>query len=181
MDMKNLHSIFPSISTSNPPIYTFKKPYPQRFSLPFDVIKYMIKNCKSAKVWKKLIMSCKYFFPKFSVLPIKTMNVYTDSKCEADKEKFNSSKFIPKLWVYDTFNYHASNFSNSKLKILKFDLRILIMFDQNLTFNDYQKLTSSGSLKSIILYFCKIENSDGTNVTVDKLLENLKHLVQFKW
>uniref|UniRef100_A0AC35F9W6 F-box domain-containing protein n=1 Tax=Panagrolaimus sp. PS1159 TaxID=55785 RepID=A0AC35F9W6_9BILA len=184
MDTKDLHFIFPSISTSDPPLYSFKHPYPQCFSLPFDVIKYMIKNCKSAKVWKKLIMTCKHFYSKNPVFPVKHLHVYPDSKCEADEEKFNSSKFIPKFWVYDSFNYHASNFSNSKLeipKIFKFDLRSLIMFDQNLTFNDYQKLTSSGSLKSIILYFCKIQNSDGTIVTVDKLLENLKHLEEFKF
>uniref|UniRef100_A0A914PW76 Uncharacterized protein n=1 Tax=Panagrolaimus davidi TaxID=227884 RepID=A0A914PW76_9BILA len=183
MDTKDLHSILPSISTSDSPLYTFKRPYTQRFSLPFDVIKYMIKNCKSAKVWKKLITSCKFFFPKNPVLPIKDLYVYFDSECRADKEKFNASKFFPKLWVYDSFNYRDSNFPNSKLeisKIFKFDLSDLTMVRQDLTFDEYQKLTSSGSLKFIDLYSCKIKNSDETFVTVDKLLENLKHLKEFK-
>uniref|UniRef100_A0A914Q0K9 Uncharacterized protein n=1 Tax=Panagrolaimus davidi TaxID=227884 RepID=A0A914Q0K9_9BILA len=180
MDMNDL--LVASISTSDPPLYTFKKPYPQRFCLPCDVIKYMIKNCKSAKVWKKLIMSCKYFFPKYSVL-VKDLDVNFDSKCKADKEEFNASKFIPKLWVYDSFDYRATYFSYPKLeisKISKFDLRNLILVKQNFTIYDYQKLTSSGSLKFIDLSFCKIENSDGTIVTVDKLLEGLPHLEEFE-
>uniref|UniRef100_A0AC35EY84 Uncharacterized protein n=1 Tax=Panagrolaimus sp. PS1159 TaxID=55785 RepID=A0AC35EY84_9BILA len=165
-----------SSSTSNPPIYTIKHPYPQRFSLPFEVIKYMIQNCKSGKAWKKLIMTCKHFYSKKPVFPVKHLHAYPDSKCEADEEKFNSSKFFPKLWLYDSL---CANTMMSTPKIYKFDLQVLRIAFQNLSFADYQKLTSSGSLKNIGLRFVTIENADDTIVPADKLLEGLDNLDKF--
>uniref|UniRef100_A0AC35EZN7 BTB domain-containing protein n=1 Tax=Panagrolaimus sp. PS1159 TaxID=55785 RepID=A0AC35EZN7_9BILA len=62
----------------------------------------------------------------------------------------------------------------------EFDLHILEMWHKKFTFNDYRKVTSSGSLKFIELSLCEIKNSDGTVVTTDKLLEGLPHLQEFK-
>uniref|UniRef100_A0A914QH51 Uncharacterized protein n=1 Tax=Panagrolaimus davidi TaxID=227884 RepID=A0A914QH51_9BILA len=179
--MNNLQDDLPSTSKSPPQIYTFKRPYPQRFSLPFDVIKYMIKNCKSAKVWKKLITSCKFFYPKYPILPVKRLDVYFKPKCFADREIFNASKSFPKLWVYDVlvagFN---TNISIVFLNVFKFDLRVLSMSTQSLTFDEYKHLTSSGSIKEIYLKSCTIKNADGTIVTADKLVENLQLLEGFE-
>uniref|UniRef100_A0A914PHR7 FBD domain-containing protein n=1 Tax=Panagrolaimus davidi TaxID=227884 RepID=A0A914PHR7_9BILA len=179
--MNNLQDALPSTSKSTSQIYTFKRPYPQRFSLPFDVIKYMIKNCKSAKVWKKLITSCKFFYPKYPILPVKRLDVYSKMKCFADGEIFNASKSFPKLWVYDVLVAgFVTNISVVILNVFKFDLRALNMPAQSLTFDEYKHLTSSGSIKEIYLESCAIKNADGTIVTADKLVENLKLLERFE-
>uniref|UniRef100_A0A914QNR4 Uncharacterized protein n=1 Tax=Panagrolaimus davidi TaxID=227884 RepID=A0A914QNR4_9BILA len=173
--MGNIALLFSS--TSDTPIYTFKHPYPQRFYLPFDVIKYMIKNCKSGKVWKKIIMSCKHFYPNKPVFPVKHFYVNASLKCKADVELFDASKFLPKSWLYDTlFANQGTKMSTLIPKIFKFNLRKLEIANQNLTLGDYQKLTSSGSVEWIFLLRSTIKNEDDTNVTADKLLAGLDNL-----
>uniref|UniRef100_A0AC35G0U9 Uncharacterized protein n=1 Tax=Panagrolaimus sp. PS1159 TaxID=55785 RepID=A0AC35G0U9_9BILA len=124
-------------------------------------------------------MSCKYFYPKYFVFPVKDLDVYPDSIYKADGEIFNASKFFPKLWLYDSL------FANGDLKmstlipkIYKFDLHSL-RINQNLTFADYQKLTSSGSVEWISLLCSTIRNADDSIVTADKLLEGLDNLHTF--
>uniref|UniRef100_A0A914QTF1 F-box domain-containing protein n=1 Tax=Panagrolaimus davidi TaxID=227884 RepID=A0A914QTF1_9BILA len=172
MDVSNI--TLHSSSTFDPPIYTFKQPYRQQFSLPFDVIKYMIKNCKSGKLWKKVIMTCKHFYPKNPVFPVEVLKVNANFKCEADEELFNVFKFFPKLWLYDTLSAQiGSNLSTLITKIYKFNLLHLEVYCQNLTMADYQKLTSSGPVETLFLWQCNIKNEDDSNVTADRLLEGL--------
>uniref|UniRef100_A0A914QJ48 Uncharacterized protein n=1 Tax=Panagrolaimus davidi TaxID=227884 RepID=A0A914QJ48_9BILA len=173
MDVNNI--ALHSLSTSDTPIYTFKHPYPQRFSVPFNVIKYMIKNCKSGKVWKKLIMLCKYFYSNNPVFPVKHLIVNANLKCKAVGENFDASRLIPKLWLYDSLSANSgSKMSTLIPKIFKFDLHVLQIVNQNLTLGDYQKLTSSGS--RLTLWDSTIKNEDDTLVTADKLLEDLGNL-----
>uniref|UniRef100_A0A914QVQ8 Uncharacterized protein n=1 Tax=Panagrolaimus davidi TaxID=227884 RepID=A0A914QVQ8_9BILA len=175
MDVNNAALL--SSSTSDTPIYTFKHPYPQQFSLPWPIIIYMIENCKSEKVWKKLIMSCKHFYSKKPVFPVKRLDVNADLKCKADGEFFNASKLFPKLWLYDSlFANQGSKMSTLIPKIFKFDFRVLRIANQTLTFDDYQKLTSSGSIERLILWHSTVKNADDTIVTADKLLEGLDYL-----
>uniref|UniRef100_A0AC35ERL8 Uncharacterized protein n=1 Tax=Panagrolaimus sp. PS1159 TaxID=55785 RepID=A0AC35ERL8_9BILA len=178
--MNSIQDALPSTSKSPPQIYNFKRPHRHRFSLPYQVIEFMIKNCKSAKVWKKLITSCKFFYPKHPILPVKCLNLWFGMQCDADGEIFDSSKSFPKFWVYDSF---ASSFSNVSIvirNVFKFDLRFLRMRAQRLTFDEYKHLTSSGSIKEIYLESCTIQNADGTVVTIDKLVENLQLLEKFE-
>uniref|UniRef100_A0AC35EWJ7 DUF38 domain-containing protein n=1 Tax=Panagrolaimus sp. PS1159 TaxID=55785 RepID=A0AC35EWJ7_9BILA len=154
-NMNNLQLALASFTTSSEPssqIYTFKHPYPQHFSVPLDVIKYMIKNCKSGKAWKKLIMSCKYFYSKKPVFPVGHFDVVCDLKCKADGEMFDSSLTFPKLLLYDSFvSYEAS-------------------------IHDDPTTVASLIPKILQLDECTIKNDDGITVTVDKLLEGLQRL-----
>uniref|UniRef100_A0A914PD32 Uncharacterized protein n=1 Tax=Panagrolaimus davidi TaxID=227884 RepID=A0A914PD32_9BILA len=65
-------------------------------------------------------------------------------------------------------------------KILKCDLRVLRIVDQDLTFADYKKLTSSASIETLILWHSTIKNEDDTIVTADKLLGGLDNLHMFQ-
>jgi hypothetical protein len=184
--MNNLQLALPSFTASSEPssqIYTFKHPYPQHFSVPLDVIKYMIKNCKSGKAWKKLIMSCKYFYSKKPVFPVGHFDVVCDLKCKADGEMFDSSLTFPKLLLYDSFVSYESSIHDDPTtvaslipKMFEFNLRVLRINHQILTLTEYQKLTSTRSLERLQLDECTIKNDDGITVTVDKLLEGLQRL-----
>uniref|UniRef100_A0A914YBT7 Uncharacterized protein n=1 Tax=Panagrolaimus superbus TaxID=310955 RepID=A0A914YBT7_9BILA len=162
-------------------VYTFKNPYPQHFSIVYDIIEYMIKNPSSGKVWKKLIKTCKFFYFKNPVLPVGALDVICDMKCRADGECFDTTLSFPNLWIFDSLK--ANNDSVQTIiydcvqlivpKILKFELRILNVKAQELTWSDYQKLTSSGTIKEINLRDCRICNSEGR---IEKLFENLPNL-----
>jgi hypothetical protein len=181
-NMNNLQLALPSFTASSEPspqIYTFQRPYSQSFSLSSPMIRYMIIHCKSGKAWKKLIMSCKYFYSKKPVFPVGYFDVVCDLKCKADGEMFDSSLTFPKLLLYDTFvSYNKCPTTVVPLipKMFEFNLRVLRINCQFLTLTQYQKLTSTRSLESLQLDKCAIKNADGTTVTIDKLLEGLQRL-----
>uniref|UniRef100_A0A914P5N7 Uncharacterized protein n=1 Tax=Panagrolaimus davidi TaxID=227884 RepID=A0A914P5N7_9BILA len=187
-NMNNLQLALPSFTASSEPspqIYTFQRPYSQSFSLSCPMIRYMIIHCKSGKAWKKLIMSCKYFYSKKSVFPVGHLDVVCDLKCKADGEMFDSSLTFPKLWLYDLFSYESyinddpTTIAPLIPKIFEFNLRVLQISHQTLTLNEYQNLTATRSLESLQLIKCAIKNADGITVTVDKLLEGLERLEHF--
>uniref|UniRef100_A0AC34GV62 Uncharacterized protein n=1 Tax=Panagrolaimus sp. ES5 TaxID=591445 RepID=A0AC34GV62_9BILA len=178
MNMDDLHRALPSTSDSEK-VYTFKNPYPQHFSLPYPIIKYMIENPQSGEVWKKLIMTCKHFYSKKSIFPVGSLEIVCNIKGKADGEYFDSSLPFPKLWVYQSLQSEdsaADEVAPLIPKVSKFDLRILKIQNQRLTWNDYQKLTSSGTLEELCLEDIVIGDADGTIVAYDKLLQSLPHL-----
>uniref|UniRef100_A0A914YDJ3 Uncharacterized protein n=1 Tax=Panagrolaimus superbus TaxID=310955 RepID=A0A914YDJ3_9BILA len=105
-------------------------------------------------------------------------------KWYADGVIFDSTKDIAKLWVYEELMVKWSPNATTILslfipKINKCDLRSLYIWDQNLTFDEYQFLTSSGSLEELSLFSCTISHSDTTLVTFDQLFEKLHQLKSF--
>uniref|UniRef100_A0AC34F1F7 Uncharacterized protein n=1 Tax=Panagrolaimus sp. ES5 TaxID=591445 RepID=A0AC34F1F7_9BILA len=183
MDLDNLRHALPtnlstSTSVSNM-VYTFKNPYPQHFSILYHIVEYMIENPQSGKAWKKLIMSCKYFYSKKPVFSVSTLDVLCDVKCRADNENFDATSPFPKLWVFDKLETKDGEFVALKPlmpKIAKFDLRVLQIDDETLTWKDYQKLTSSDTIEQLFFKSIIIKNANGTMVTFDKILQNLPHL-----
>uniref|UniRef100_A0AC35FF19 Uncharacterized protein n=1 Tax=Panagrolaimus sp. PS1159 TaxID=55785 RepID=A0AC35FF19_9BILA len=141
--MNSLQGALPSTSKSPPQIYTSKRPRHQSFSLPYLVIEFMLKNCKSPKLWKKLTTSIKFFYRKCPVLPVKCLKLSFGTQCDADGEIFDSSRSCPLFWVYDSFTASFSNISVVIRNVFKFDIRFLRMRAQRLTFKEYQHLTSS--------------------------------------
>uniref|UniRef100_A0AC34F2M1 Uncharacterized protein n=1 Tax=Panagrolaimus sp. ES5 TaxID=591445 RepID=A0AC34F2M1_9BILA len=151
----------------------------------------MIENANGA-VWKKLIQTCKFFYPKKDLYPVEKFSVYNDESrridCSLiiDGKYFEAKYSVPKLWVYNSFNSGSKptglpdDVKTVLSKIFKFDLRRLDLRFQSLTFEDYQILTSSGTIKE--LNFCKVNitHSHGTKVSADKLFDNLYNLEVFK-
>uniref|UniRef100_A0AC34GU50 Uncharacterized protein n=1 Tax=Panagrolaimus sp. ES5 TaxID=591445 RepID=A0AC34GU50_9BILA len=89
---------------------------------------------------------------------------------------------FPKLWLCDEFYALCSDTPMSEFlpKFSKFDLKYLRLYKQNLSWEGYQILTSSGSLETLIIFSSAIKYSDGTFVTLDKLLQNLRSLKNFQ-
>uniref|UniRef100_A0AC34FFZ4 Uncharacterized protein n=1 Tax=Panagrolaimus sp. ES5 TaxID=591445 RepID=A0AC34FFZ4_9BILA len=181
MDLPDLKVALPSPpSSATNAIYTFRRPRPQHFALPYSIMNYIFTKPSSAKAWKKLIMTCKYFFSKNPVFPVEYFN-----KWNADGEVFDPTKNVAKLWLYReidaSLNSGATTFLSSLIpKVYKCDLCSIEIWCQTLTFDEYQFLTSSGKCERLTLAFCDIKNDDGTYVAFEKLFENVPKLVDFR-
>uniref|UniRef100_A0AC34GX40 Uncharacterized protein n=1 Tax=Panagrolaimus sp. ES5 TaxID=591445 RepID=A0AC34GX40_9BILA len=171
-------------SSASNAIYTFRRPRPQLFALPYTIMNYMFTKPSSGKAWKKLIMTCKYFFSKNPIFPVESLKSIANNKWNADGEVFDPTKSVAKLWLYKDINvsfYTNAPTSLSSIipKICKCDLRLIEIWRHTLTFNEYQFLTSSGKCESITLAFCDIKNDDGTYVAFEKLFENIPKVEDF--
>uniref|UniRef100_A0AC34GUD3 Uncharacterized protein n=1 Tax=Panagrolaimus sp. ES5 TaxID=591445 RepID=A0AC34GUD3_9BILA len=89
-----------------------------------------------------------------------------------------SNEMYPKLWPCGKFLAACGEIQLSKfiVKFSKFDLKYLRLYEQKLSWEDYQILTSSGSLERLELVSSEVRYSDGTIFTVEKLLQNLHQL-----
>uniref|UniRef100_A0A914XS37 Uncharacterized protein n=1 Tax=Panagrolaimus superbus TaxID=310955 RepID=A0A914XS37_9BILA len=176
--MNNYRNI---VAVRNPNVQnTFQQPHRQKFAFQRPIIKYILQNPASGKAWKKLIQTCKYFFPKYPVYPIgRVTGQY--GKWDGDRENLDQIEELPPLWLYGDFRYFYAKKDISKLitNVFRCNLRSLHIDNQILSWNDYQFLTSSASFESIFIYNCSIKYSDGTIVTMDKLLENIHSLKDF--
>uniref|UniRef100_A0AC34GTZ7 F-box domain-containing protein n=1 Tax=Panagrolaimus sp. ES5 TaxID=591445 RepID=A0AC34GTZ7_9BILA len=155
MDVKILQRALPSSKFAPDPNaeYTFKNPRRQLFDLPYSIMKNVIKNANGA-VWKKLIQTCKYFYAKKDLYPVEKFMAYVET------HKLPASAVIPKIY--------------------KFDLRVLQLCYQNLTLEEYQILTVSGTVENLNLKDVIITQSHGFPITLDMLFENLRNLQEFE-
>uniref|UniRef100_A0AC34G4Z0 Uncharacterized protein n=1 Tax=Panagrolaimus sp. ES5 TaxID=591445 RepID=A0AC34G4Z0_9BILA len=193
MDMRFLQRALPSSKFAPDPNaeYTFKNPRRQLFDLPYSVMKHIIENANGA-VWKKLIQTCKFFYPKKNLYPVNEFVVYSDDSRRIDctmiidGKSFDAKSIVPKLWLYNSFESGSQpegfpdDVTTVLPKIFKCDLRFLNLYFQDLKFEEYQILTSSGTIKEMNLYFVHIVQSNGIRASADKLLDNLYNLEVFK-
>uniref|UniRef100_A0A914Y3Q0 Uncharacterized protein n=1 Tax=Panagrolaimus superbus TaxID=310955 RepID=A0A914Y3Q0_9BILA len=161
-------------------IYTFKTPRPQHFSLPYPIMKYILKNA-TPKAWKKLIQTCKYFFPKNPVFPVYDLQADDNGKWHGDDGRINTNNPVAKLWLYNIlFAFHSglspTTISSLIPKLSNCSLKAVLFTGQNLTWNEFQFLTSSGSIEWFDFCDCTLKYSDGKFVTFDKVLENFKNV-----
>uniref|UniRef100_A0AC34F5E7 DUF38 domain-containing protein n=1 Tax=Panagrolaimus sp. ES5 TaxID=591445 RepID=A0AC34F5E7_9BILA len=90
------------------------------------------------------------------------------------------NKRYPKLWACGEFHCERSAPLLSITRFAKFDPKYLFLRSQILTWEDYQILTSSGSIERLEICSSEIKYSNGTLVTLDKLLRNLPFLQKIK-
>ena len=161
----------------------------QSFSLPEALVFYIAKNPLSREVYQKLIRCCKYFSLKSCIITFTRLERYCNEKYWATykingfrkyRQKFNIEDVNKKLWIH--FNLTVGNQQNQflasalMLKIYRCDLIRFNLAFQSLTFNEFQKCTSSGCLESLYLYKTTVKNDDGTMVPIEKLIELLPKL-----
>ena len=91
-----------------------------------------------------------------------------------------------KLFLHDELSATKDTVTSSAAisvlipKIVECKLEMLKLYKQCFSFSDYQFLTSSGSIKWLTLHSCTIKTDDGNNtITVDKLFDNLLHIIKF--
>ena len=165
----------------------------QHFSLPAAFVYYMAKNPPSPEVFHKLIRCCKYFWLKNPVITLNQfgLSVY-DKNWITDKingvEKLQLLKIEnvkDKLWIHRDLVIHCKydDFLASSLipKIYRCDLVYLRLEYQTLSFDEFKKFTSSGSLKKLELRETTVKNDDGSIVPIEKLIELLPNLLSFDY
>uniref|UniRef100_A0AC34FTW2 Uncharacterized protein n=1 Tax=Panagrolaimus sp. ES5 TaxID=591445 RepID=A0AC34FTW2_9BILA len=181
MNLNDLQFVLPSMQASilNAE-FTFMNPRPQELHFASSYINQLVIN-PTGKIWKNLIQTCKYFYHKKSTFPICLLSNKYGSYWNADGHIIDSKCGLPKLWLYDSIHSSAiSCMDKVAAAICKSDLKNIYIAHQSLSWSDYQILTSSRSLESLHFYICSFKYSDGTYVTMDKLLGNIRHLYNFK-
>ena len=165
----------------------------QRFTLPEHFVFYMAKNPPSAELFNKLIQCCKYFWLKNPVITLHSLYHY-----EYDKywrtykingfekyQKLEIETVNEKLWIYhdlDVFD-DRNQFLASSLtpKIYRCDLTRLSLGCQTVSFDEFQKFTSSGSLKWLYLKRVLVKINDGSILPIEKLIKHLPNLQIFDY
>uniref|UniRef100_A0AC34GMV4 Uncharacterized protein n=1 Tax=Panagrolaimus sp. ES5 TaxID=591445 RepID=A0AC34GMV4_9BILA len=161
--------------------YTFKNPRPQEFSLPYPLMKYITMKSTSYKAWRKLITTCKYFYSKNPVIPIRNCqkSKYNDYEWSLSwtPRKYKlidlRKKFCYKLWPHGHLEIADAPYSILAPKVFRYDLTSIYVLSQTISYDEYQRLTSSKTLSCLMFFKVNVVHSDGSLVAFDKLLENL--------
>ena len=152
--------------------YSFESPHRQRFSLPFDVITYLMDSCTSPSVFRKLLQTCKYFFLKKKVILVGAKTWFWNSGgCYCQNHETRSRSFDVNLsfkyWVTDTLyllNECATGY------IYRANLKQLVINEGNLSFEDICLLLNGGEILRFSFYG-SIKYADGTPVSLATILE----------
>ena len=160
----------------------------QRFSLPWNLIFYMAKNPPSPEVYEKLIQCCKYFWLKNPIITLNSLyHSSRDKHWRTDKmngfqerQRFKIENLGEKFWIYKDLDVcdHRNRFLASSIvpKIYRCDLTCLWLSYQTLSFDEFNVITSSGSLQWLSLKITTMKNADGSIVSLEKLIELLPNL-----
>ena len=163
----------------------------QLFSLPKVLAFYIAKNPPSPEVYNKLIRCCKYFWLKNPVITLKEYHFqnhenYRESEIIYGNQIFKNFKienYEEKLWihryliVWDVGNQFLA--SSIIPRIYRCDLIHLRLGCQTLSFDEFRKFTSSGSLEILQFFKTTVKNVDGTMVPVEKWIELSPKLQKF--
>ena len=165
----------------------------QMFALPEALVLYIEKNQLSPTLYHKLIRCCKYFWLKNPIITLNRLDRYSRYKhrksCKMngfqERQKFQIENLSAKLWIYKKMSVceDQNQFMASTLiaRIYRCDLTRLRLSNQSLTFDEFKKFTSSGSLKRLSFKKTYVKNLDGTIVPIEKLIELLPKLRRFDY
>uniref|UniRef100_A0AC35GI89 Uncharacterized protein n=1 Tax=Panagrolaimus sp. PS1159 TaxID=55785 RepID=A0AC35GI89_9BILA len=152
----------------------------QDWGYPESMIHYIAKNPSSAKVYQKMIQSCKYFFENNPVLVVSKLEAFQENeKCDICSNKTNEckknkgkccvridiAKVSSKFWLLDEFDIGKSAqnfFSVFCSKMYRCEINRLGIWKMVIVFDDLQLLTSSA--KQITLWRNSITYNDGKPV-----------------
>uniref|UniRef100_A0AC34FAX0 DUF38 domain-containing protein n=1 Tax=Panagrolaimus sp. ES5 TaxID=591445 RepID=A0AC34FAX0_9BILA len=176
LDKRNSSDIFNNLAESiclKMEVYSFKHPRPQSFSFPYTIKKYILKSA-TPKAWKKLIMTCKYFFLKNAVFPFAHLQAAGVERWYDRHQIIDTTKTIAKLCLYENlFGFPLTTISSLIPKLAECSVKRLLIRGQNLTWKEYQFLITSGSIEYFSFEKSTVKYSNGKMVILDKLLENL--------
>uniref|UniRef100_A0AC35F4Y7 Uncharacterized protein n=1 Tax=Panagrolaimus sp. PS1159 TaxID=55785 RepID=A0AC35F4Y7_9BILA len=172
-----------SLSTKS---YTFKNPRPQNFPFPSGVIYYITKFSSSIEGHQKLQKTCKYFYGKNQILVFNSLIWSKDYAKWTTKKDFiiETEKISYKIWLYKCLNIEGSINKNVvgflTEKIYYCDIYSLTVKDQNIGFNEYKFLTSSGKIQLLSFENITVKydsNDDDEIVPFENIIEQLPNLV----
>uniref|UniRef100_A0AC34G8N3 Uncharacterized protein n=1 Tax=Panagrolaimus sp. ES5 TaxID=591445 RepID=A0AC34G8N3_9BILA len=152
----------------------------QDFSLPDSIMFYIAKNPSSAKVYQKMIQSCKYFFVQNPILVFSHLHCCYETKWETFSNNMPVSldETFSKIWVTDEIfvdnlsSTEQNSFSSIVSKIYRSDIKELSLMNQFISFADLIFLTSKCEMSVIF----GGENGEEFDVPFEKILEVLPKL-----
>uniref|UniRef100_A0A914QZU3 Uncharacterized protein n=1 Tax=Panagrolaimus davidi TaxID=227884 RepID=A0A914QZU3_9BILA len=160
------------------------------FDFPDSVIFYIAKNPTSAKLYKKLIETCKYFFWKNPIL-VTYYLTYKDNEMKASFSEYKRpicSKNVPyKFWVTGSCNTGSdanSSFKNDLFssflpRIYRCEIDVLTLHDQKLTTDEFLFITAkTGGVRFSDL---TVVNRDGKEIAFEKLVELIPEVHSFNY
>uniref|UniRef100_A0AC34FPF5 Uncharacterized protein n=1 Tax=Panagrolaimus sp. ES5 TaxID=591445 RepID=A0AC34FPF5_9BILA len=169
----------PSTSSKPNAIYTFMNPRRQSFSLPYPIMKYITMSPTSYKAWRKLITTCKYFYSRNLVIPIRSCENYTDyewsvSWTPGKYKLIDLRKINFKLWLHGYCQIREL-YPILNPKVFRYDLNNLFFSSRTVSYDEYSMLTSTATLEGLIFLHVNVIYYDGSPVAFDKLLKNLSN------
>jgi hypothetical protein len=150
------------------------------FDFPMSLIFYIAKNPTSAKLYKKLIKACRYFFWKNPIL-FTNFLMYEDNEMKADFSQYEHDiclKNVPyKFWVrgycfigFDANSVYEKDLVSSFLpRIYRCEIDVLTLQNQKLTVDEFLFVTAKTS--RVRFSDLTVVNSDGKEIAFEKLVE----------
>uniref|UniRef100_A0A914Y263 Uncharacterized protein n=1 Tax=Panagrolaimus superbus TaxID=310955 RepID=A0A914Y263_9BILA len=137
---------------------------------------YIARNPKNAKVYQKLVQSCKYFFIKNPILVYEGIS-FDICWYDINENWLMMNQTSCKLWITHYLQITPRNHEDiphaSSLipKIYQFDLFDLNLSILTISYNVFMSLCSS--VKTLSLNRATVKNDDGTVVSFEKIIEQL--------
>ena len=170
----------------------FASPIPQIFSLPENVLFYLIKIVSNPGVYRNLIKTCKYFFPKNPILVgrrilCENLNLWisnesTPAAPEEPVEAVQLNRWSPKIWVTEelTLGRAGSHRIVPLLipKLYTYQFTQINIDCQMLSFGEYKILTSSVECLRFHNVSVNYED-DGAVVPLETLLQQIAKIQEF--
>uniref|UniRef100_A0A914QGE4 DUF38 domain-containing protein n=1 Tax=Panagrolaimus davidi TaxID=227884 RepID=A0A914QGE4_9BILA len=144
-------------------------------------------NPLSAKVYLKMIQTCKYFFAKNPILVVERLLMFSDQDLRVEHLGNNNlvdiSSVAHKFWIIRKFsNYFCDPVSNFVSFVIprfyQCDAKFLLLQKQILTLNEFLFLSSN--VEDITLNCTTIKNEDDTVIAFEeivKVIPKVKHII----
>uniref|UniRef100_A0AC34FCP7 Uncharacterized protein n=1 Tax=Panagrolaimus sp. ES5 TaxID=591445 RepID=A0AC34FCP7_9BILA len=151
----------------------------QEFSLPDSIMHYMAMNPKNAKVYQKLIQSCKYFFVKNPILVISSLQ-YDSKRWAGDWKYINLNNISSKLWITGYVDFNPRNAEDKSVtsnisQIYQCDATMLNITNLNIYYDELIIFDSNVDCLDLRYVTVKYENS--TNVQFEKIIQLFPKLI----
>lgn len=149
----------------------------QNFVLPDSVIFYIAKNPKNAKMYLKMIQTCKYFFVKNPFLVVPNL-IYADSKWNVGSFDNVACKFwaIYQLQIQSSISSDFGSFLIPKM--YQCDVKNFSLFSQIIFYKEFLFLSSS--VEFIHCRNVTVKYDDGKMVELEKLVEAATKVQYFR-
>ena len=171
-------------------VFTSTPPGKQRFSIPENIVHYIMKNPTSYQIWKKLIQVCKYFFSKNPIVVVDSLWRVYGSTFNWDvclfyygRKNIDIENISFKLWIIsdlDAVNYYPQAYLDLPIqKIYRSELTKLRLQNVSLSYNEFKFLTSSDTINQMKLVRVLIQHNDGSSLSYDEILQlvpSVKHV-----
>uniref|UniRef100_A0A914Q997 Uncharacterized protein n=1 Tax=Panagrolaimus davidi TaxID=227884 RepID=A0A914Q997_9BILA len=166
-------------------IYFSSQYHRQNWPLPDSIIFYIAKNPSSAKLFQKLVQSCKFFFIKNSIIIIDRSYNHGffydrgNKELEAVLEKIQiCENFSCKFWISGDVIGPTSKIISSIIPYIYIvDVKKIHVYGQTVSYNDF--LCFAEYIKNLTSINSNFKNENDSNIPLEQLVEALPNLKGF--